>query len=92
MTQISLDPTLGAVVLQSAQNTAIYPYLWLRDNCPSGLHPDTQERTFDLLSVPEDIHPSDCALVDNELVVTWALDGHVSRFSLEWLEQYQPEL
>ena len=90
MTQISLDRTLGAVVLQSEQNTAVYPYLWLRDNCPSGLHPDTKERTFDLLSVPEDIHPSDCALIDSELVVTWALDGHVSRFSLDWLEQYQP--
>ena len=58
MTQISLDRTLGAVVLQSEQNTAVYPYLWLRDNCPSGLHPDTKERTFDLLSVPRTPTPA----------------------------------
>ena len=34
-----------------------FNYLWLRDNCPSDIHPTARERTFNLITVSEDIHP-----------------------------------
>ena len=30
-----------------------FPTIWLRDNCPSGLHPDTHERLLDLLTIDD---------------------------------------
>ncbi len=32
---------------------AEYNLFWLRDNCPSSFHPQTGERKFDLLSMPD---------------------------------------
>ena len=32
-----------------------YNFLWLRDNCPSEVHPTARERTFNLLTVSEDL-------------------------------------
>ena len=34
-----------------------FNFLWLRDNCPSEVHPTARERTFNLLTVTDDIHP-----------------------------------
>jgi hypothetical protein len=34
-------------------NRRDYPYIWLRDSDPAAFHPDTKERTGDLLSIPE---------------------------------------
>lgn len=70
--------------------TADYPYLWLRDNCPSGLHPDTQERSFDLLSVPEDVHPVDLSADAGGVRVTWSEARHVSRYPEAWLRRHRP--
>ena len=39
-----------------------YNFLWLRDNCPSEVHPTARERTFNLLTVSEDIHPKNYSL------------------------------
>lgn len=69
---------------------ASYPYLWLRDNCPSGFHPQTEERLFDLLSVPDTLRAASAAVEDGALVVAWEGDGHVSRFPLSWLEARRP--
>ena len=30
-----------------------FHFLWLRDNCPSEVHPTARERTFNLLTVTE---------------------------------------
>ena len=30
-----------------------FPTIWLRDNCPSGLHPNTNERLTDLLEIDD---------------------------------------
>ncbi|MEM1307682.1 MAG: TauD/TfdA family dioxygenase, partial [Pseudomonadota bacterium] len=68
--------------------TGAYPYIWLRDNCPSGLHPDTQERTFDLLSVAEDIAPVSARATDGSVTVDWG--DHISRFSTAWLKAHRP--
>lgn len=61
-----------------------FALIWLRDNDPSGFHPDTGERVFDLLSVPEAPQLDTASFDQNVLTLTWA-DGHVSNFSIEWL-------
>ena len=63
---------------------AVFHYLWLRDNCKTNLHPQTHERIFDLLSVAENISPKKAAVESGELRIEWK-DGHLSRFSGEWL-------
>ncbi|MEO9904163.1 TauD/TfdA family dioxygenase [Nisaea sp.] len=70
--------------------TADYPYLWLRDNCPSGFHPQTLEREFDLLSVPESIAPRSVEIVGDTLTISWTNDNHVSRFDTTWLKAHRP--
>ena len=63
--------------------------IWLRDNDPSGFHPDTGERIFDLLSVPERPRLRDCAMTETGAAVTltWE-DGHVSRFDSAFLREH----
>lgn len=67
-----------------------FPYLWLRDNCPGGFHPDTAERTFDLMSVPLDVAPAEHRIEGDRLVIDWAGEDHQSRFPLDWLRAHRP--
>ena len=67
----------------------VLPFLWLRDNCPSAFDPQTQERNFDLLSVPDDLRPANAEVIGDSVVVTWP-DGHVSRFDQDWLLTHRP--
>ncbi len=69
---------------------ANFPFIWLRDNCPSALHPETQERMQDLLAIPADISAHDVGVEDDCVTVAWEGDGHRSRFSLDWLAQHAP--
>lgn len=67
-----------------------FPFIWLRDTDPSGFHPQTGERAFDLTSVPFDIAPL-CAELDPEaLLITWPGAGHPSRFDLDWIKANRP--
>jgi gamma-butyrobetaine dioxygenase len=66
-----------------------YPYIWLRDNCPSGLHPQTRERMSDLLAIDPEPRPRQACIEGGTAVVEWA-DDHVSRFPLDWLSEYRP--
>ena len=70
-------------------NTSTFHYFWLRDNCPSNFHPDTHERVFDLLSVRDDLHPTNIVFDNENLIVDWSEGSeqgkHQSTFSLEWL-------
>ena len=68
----------------------VFPYLWLRDNCPSAFHPETQERIADILQVPETPKPEAAVIDGDSLRIDWAGDGHVSRFTLDWLFAYRP--
>lgn len=70
--------------------TASYPYIWLRDNCPSGFHPQTEERTLDLLAVDPEPRPVSAEATDSTVTIHWAGDGHVSHFSLAWLAAHVP--
>lgn len=62
-----------------------FHYLWLRDNCPSGFHPQTHERTFSLLSIPTDIKATDVEYNEESLSIKWDHNHHESTFSLKWL-------
>lgn len=68
------------------------PFLWLRDNCPTGFHPQTREREFDLTSVPEDISVTGCSVEGDTLTLTWDHNGHESPYSLAWLHAHRPGL
>ena len=62
--QVSTD---ALIVTWTDASTTRVPSIWLRDNCPSGLHPDTHERLLDLLAVDDDklagsVSQGDCAI------------------------------
>ncbi len=60
--------------------------LWLRDNCPSVRHPGTGQRIVDITELPRDFSVRRTQLEsDGSLLVHWAGDRHISRFSAQWL-------
>ena len=68
-----------------------FHYLWLRDNCQCSQcrHPETKERTFDVLDAPEDIRALSAeAAADGSLHVIWQNDGHLSSYEAAWLLQH----
>jgi gamma-butyrobetaine dioxygenase len=68
-----------------------FPNLFLRDNCPSGFHPQTQERTFDLLTVPADIKIKAVKRDVGGVLVEWTgHPAHQSAFSSGWLYAHRP--
>lgn len=66
----------------------VFHYLWLRDNCPSNFHKDTKERTFNQLSVSEDIRADSADIIDNTLHIAWSENDHNSIFDSDWLREY----
>lgn len=73
------------------QGSADFSLFWLRDNCPSGFHPQTHERTFDLLTLPDDLALSSATIhSDGGLHLQWAHDGHTSHFAPDWLWAHRP--
>ena len=69
-------------------NISGYNFLWLRDNCPSEIHPTARERTFNLLTVSESIHPESFTISeDNSLSIKWSEGDHSSNYSSEWLRK-----
>ena len=68
-----------------------FPLIWLRDNCRCSacLHPHTCERTFDLLSVPEELAVTSASVTDEGgLELRWGDDEHLSKFESGWLRRY----
>jgi len=50
----SLNAQIDApIVVWTDDNTIRFPTIWLRDNCSSGLHPDTHKRVNDLLTIDD---------------------------------------
>lgn len=60
--------------------------IWARDNDPSGFHPDTGERAFDLLSVPETPRLEHAGCDAHTVTLTWQ-DGHVTALQSAWLRR-----
>jgi gamma-butyrobetaine dioxygenase len=85
-----LDLREEALVVSFADNDSVtYPAIWLRDNCPTGLHPDTHERVLDLLSLDQAPKLNE-ALIEGPVVRLHYADGHVSRIPLALLEAHRP--
>ena len=61
------------------------PWLWLRDNEPAAFHPVTQERSFDLLSVPPDIRPERAEIRGGEILIHWPDLPGPRAYRLDWL-------
>ena len=86
--QSACQKQYGLDLIWSNGVTSHFHYLWLRDNCPTTLHPDTQERVFDLLSVPADIRPVELTIENDRLIVVWSEQQHRSEFFGEWLYEH----
>ncbi len=70
---------------------AEFNLFWLADNCPDGFHPQTGERQFDLLSMPDvPVIKSKNILANGCVELQWAHDGSTSHFSPEWLLAHRP--
>ena len=82
---VSLLPDAARVVFADGGESA-YHFPWLLDNCPSGFHPETRERIFDMLSVPADFAPASVRAENGALEVEWP-DGRRSRFSASFLRE-----
>ncbi len=74
--------------------SADFPFIWLRDNCPTGFHPQTFEREFDLMSVAPDIAPETAQVSGDMIEIVWppagTAESHVSRFAADWLKNHRP--
>ena len=82
-------PEKGVLELRWADGTAAgYPYLWLRDNCPSARHPSTQERIIDLTRIDPEIAPISVRLADGAVEIEWP--DRQSRYDLDWLRAHRP--
>ncbi len=67
---------------------SIFHYMWLRDNCPSGIHPTARQRIFNFLSVSENIHPISYTIKKNKkLEIVWSEQNHKSVYNLSWLRK-----
>jgi len=67
---------------------ATYHYIWLRDNCPNAFHPQTGERSFNLLSVSVDIHPIGVSFDGSQLTIDWSEGNYRSVFEQDWLRDH----
>ena len=67
---------------------SIFHYMWLRDNCPSGIHPTARQRIFNFLTVSENIHPISFTIKkDKKLEIVWSEQDHKSIYDLFWLRK-----
>ena len=60
-----------------------YHFLWLRDNCPSAIHPTANMRVFNILTVSKKIFPKKINLNQNQLDIDWSEGNHKSKFNLQ---------
>ena len=67
-----------------------YPAIFLRDNDPGELHPQTRERVFDLTTVSLDIEPIKISFTDEALEILWPDKSTSSIYTSEWLMQHRP--
>ncbi len=79
-----------ALVVTWADDSATpFPTIWLRDNCPSGLHPQTKERLLDLLTLdPSPVLLS--AAQEGDILKLGYADGHVSHMPVVLLSAHRP--
>ena len=64
-----------------------FHFLWLRDNCPYGVHPTARQRTFNFLKVSEKIYPIKYSIKKNKLEIVWSENKHKSHYDFNWLRK-----
>lgn len=90
MTVTTLEARHDTLVVTWADGTTTpFPTIWLRDNCPSGLHPETNERLLDLLAIDETPLLT-TATADGETAVLKYADGHISQMPVALLSAHRP--
>ena len=77
------------VVIWMDGTTTRFPTIWLRDNCPSGLHPVTHERLLDLLTI-DDAPVLISARLEGDTTVLEYADGHNSLMPTSLIEAHRP--
>ena len=81
--------TDALVVTWADDTTSRFSTIWLRDNCPSGLHAETHERLLDLLAIDETPRLISVELEGNIAVLGYA-DGHSSRMPISLIAAHRP--
>ncbi len=91
-----MTPTLREVTVRGqdielawsdARPATTLPLMWLRDNSPEGLHPDTKQRLVDTFAIPAELATRAITVEDQGrgLAVEWAGGGQASYFSAAFL-------
>ena len=65
-----------------------FHFLWLRDNCPTAIHPTANMRIFNILSVTKNIFPKDINFNKTKLIIYWSEKNHKSNFEIKWLRDH----
>ena len=65
-----------------------FHFLWLRDNCPSAIHPTANMRIFNILSVTKNIFPKEIYINKTKLIIYWSEKNHKSNFEIKWLRDH----
>ena len=65
-----------------------FHFLWLRDNCPSAIHPTANMRIFNILSVTKNIFPKEINISKTKLIIYWSEKNHRSNFEIKWLRDH----
>ena len=65
-----------------------FHFLWLRDNCPSGMHPIANMRTFNILTISNKIYPIEYYIKNKKLNINWSEGKHHSIYDLKWLRNH----
>lgn len=88
----SAPPAAGRSTLELVFDDARFPAVWLRDNCPCPLCaiPGSGQKLFGITDLPGDPRIASVAEDDASVTVSFAPDGHVSRFPRSWLRRHRP--
>ena len=58
---------LCLIFFSTKSSKSLFHFLWLRDNCPTAIHPTAKMRIFNILTVSKKIYPKNIALKNKEL-------------------------
>ena len=86
----SISHNESSIIIEwTDREKSTFHYLWLRDNCPSDIHPTARERLFNIITVSENIKPKSYKINDEgKLEIIWNEGDHSSYFETNWLRQH----